>query len=79
MTLHLERGDDVVIAEGEAENLPAVTDPDLAARIVAEWDRKYGRLHPDPAGEGLFRFRPLTVRAWSTPLLTDGTSWTFQW
>jgi hypothetical protein len=79
MTLHLERGDDVVIAEGAAENLASVTDPDLAARIVADWDRKYGRLHPDPAGKGLFRFRPRTVRAWSTPMLTDGTSWTFRW
>jgi nitroimidazol reductase NimA-like FMN-containing flavoprotein (pyridoxamine 5'-phosphate oxidase superfamily) len=79
MTLHLERGDDVVIVEGEAELLASVTDPGLAARIVADWDRKYGRLHPDPAGDGIFRLRPHTARAWSTPMLTDSTSWTFRW
>ena len=79
MALHLERGDDVVIVEGNVDKLAPVTNSDLAARIVAEWDRKYGRLHPDPAGEGLFRLRPRTVRAWSTPLLTDSTSWTFRW
>jgi pyridoxine/pyridoxamine 5'-phosphate oxidase len=74
-TAHLERGDDVVIVEGIAEDV--TTTAELGARIVAAWDAKYGRLAPDPAGSGLFRLRPVTVRAWSSESLRDGTRWHF--
>lgn len=62
VTLHLESGTDVVILEGTGEDIASVSDPDLAARIVAAWDSKYGRLHPDPVTNGLFRFQPRTAR-----------------
>lgn len=75
VTMHLESGNDVVILEGVAEDLPTVSDDDLARRIVADWDHKYGRLHPDPARNGIFRITPHTVRAWSSEDLTDATSW----
>ena len=77
VTVHLESGDDVVILEGVAEDVEAVTDADLAARIVAAWDAKYGRLHPEPAIQGIFRLRPRTARAWSSASLEDGTRFTF--
>ena len=76
VTLHLESGTDVVILEGTGEDIASVSDQDLADRIVAAWDGKYGRLHPDPVANGLFRFRPLTARAWSQ-FPDDATRWTF--
>ena len=75
--VHLESGDDVVILEGSVEDLDRVTDTALATRIVEVWRAKYGRLTPDPAGRGLFRFRSRTARAWSDASLTDGTRWRF--
>ncbi|GAC1471000.1 MAG: pyridoxamine 5'-phosphate oxidase family protein [Chloroflexota bacterium] len=76
VSLHLESGDDVVILEGLVDDV--VTDTDVAVRIVAAWETKYGRLHPDPAGSGVFRLRPRTARAWSDSSLKDGTRWTFE-
>lgn len=75
LSVHLESGDDVVILEGVAEDV--VTDAALGARIVAAWDAKYGRLHPDPAERGIVRVRSRSVRAWSTASLEDGTRWQF--
>jgi hypothetical protein len=75
LSVHLESGEDVVILEGEIEDL--TTDPALGSRIVEAWDAKYGRLTPDPAGQGIFRLRPRTARAWSSESLEDGTRWTF--
>jgi hypothetical protein len=74
LSVHLESGEDVVILEGEIEDL--TTDPALGSRIVEAWDAKYGRLTPDPAGQGIFRLRPRTARAWSSESLEDGTRWT---
>ncbi len=76
ITVHLESGNDVVIAKGEVEDIESITDADLAARIVQAWDNKYGRLHPDPAADGMFRLRPRSVRAWSR-FPDDATRWTF--
>jgi len=75
VTIHLERGDEAVILEGTVEDLPTLTDHELAARIVTYWNDKYGRMQPDPIREGIFRLRPQSVRAWSTASLADGTKW----
>jgi nitroimidazol reductase NimA-like FMN-containing flavoprotein (pyridoxamine 5'-phosphate oxidase superfamily) len=76
LSIHLESAEDVVILEGVVEDLS--TDADLAARIVAAWDAKYGRLHPEPAGRGMFRVFPRTARGWSKSSLEDGTRWEFE-
>ncbi len=75
LSVHLDNGDNVVILEGEVEDL--TTDPDLGSRIIDAWSSKYGRLQPDPAGSGIFRLRPRTARAWSNESLEDGTRWRF--
>ncbi len=74
-TVHLESGDDVVILDGVVDDLE--TSAELGARIIQAWDAKYGRLHPNPAENGIFRFRPRTARGWSTSSLADGTRWQF--
>lgn len=76
VAVHLESGDDVVILEGLAEDIESVRDADTAARIVEAWDAKYGRLHPQPAIDGIFRLRPRTVRGWSR-FPDDATRWQF--
>lgn len=73
--LHLESGADVVIVEGQAEDV--TIDEALAARIVTAWMAKYGRLAPDPAGSGMFRVRPQVARGWSQESLIDGARWQF--
>lgn len=72
--IHLESGTEVVILEGVVEDV--VTDADVAARIVAAWTAKYGRLLPEPATSGIFRLRPGTARAWSQ-FPDDATSYRF--
>ncbi|HEX8732373.1 MAG TPA: pyridoxamine 5'-phosphate oxidase family protein [Ktedonobacterales bacterium] len=74
---HLESGDDVVIAEGLAEDI--TTDAALAERIVAAWDAKYGRLAPEPATDGICRMRLRTVRAWTDTdePFANATRWTW--
>lgn len=74
IAVHLESGDDVVILEGVAEDV--VTTADVAARIIAVWEAKYGRLLPEPATSGIFRVRPRTARAW-TRFPDDATRWQF--
>ena len=74
-SVHLESGSDVVIVEGVVEDL--VTAPDLGTAVIDAWNIKYGRLAPNPAENGIFRFRPSTARAWSTETLEDGTRWRF--
>ena len=74
-SVHLDNGDDVVILEGLVEDL--TTDSELGSRIVDAWNTKYGRLHPDPAGDGILRLRPRVARAWSSESLEDGTRWQF--
>lgn len=73
--IHLESGDDVVILEGQAEDV--TTDEALGQRIIAAWMAKYGRLAPDPAGSGMFRLRPKVARGWSHESLKDGARWQF--
>lgn len=75
LSVHLDSGSDVVILEGEVEDV--VTEPELGARIADAWMDKYGRLAPDPAGDGILRLRPRTARAWSSESLEDGTRWSF--
>jgi hypothetical protein len=75
VTVHLESGADVVIVEGHVDDV--TTDAALGRLIVADWMRKYGRLAPDPSGDGIWRVTPHSVRAWSTEALEDGTGWTF--
>src|SRR5262249_13917682 len=75
IAIHLESGDDVVIIEGQVEDL--VTDAATAAGIISAWTAKYGKLHPEPASRGIFRLRPRTARAWSSAALEDGTRWQF--
>ncbi|HEV8194237.1 MAG TPA: pyridoxamine 5'-phosphate oxidase family protein [Ktedonobacterales bacterium] len=73
--MHLERGQAVVIVDGRADYVQL--DARLSAKIVQAWDTKYGRLHPKPVDDGIFRLRPRTARGWSTEDLTDGTRWQF--
>jgi general stress protein 26 len=75
--IHLESGEDVVIVEGIVEDIMHVEDADLATAIIASWDAKYGRLHPDPASNGILRLHPVAARAWSRADLHDGTRWQF--
>ena len=75
IAVHLESGDEVVILEGMAEDVEA-TDAELGTRIVAVWDEKYGRLHPEPATDGIFRLRPQRARAWHN-FPHDATRWQF--
>jgi len=44
-----------------------------ASQLVTDLDT----LAPDPAGDGIWRIRPRSARAWSTDALDDGTGWTF--
>jgi hypothetical protein len=74
--VHLESGDEVLILEGVGEDAGSIADADLAARIVAAWDAKYGELTPDPAGRGMYRFRPRAARGWSR-FPHDATRWRF--
>lgn len=74
-TVHLESASDVAILEGTVEDI--VTSHEVAARIVSVWESKYGRLMPEPDTSGLFRFRPITARAWSTKSMQDGARWRF--
>jgi hypothetical protein len=76
VAVHLESGEEVVILEGVAADV--TTDADLGRRIVGDWLGKYGRLAPDPAGDGVWCVTPTTVRGWSSDALDDGTGWTFR-
>jgi general stress protein 26 len=74
--VHLESGADVVILDGIVEDI--TTDEALGQRIIAAWMAKYGKLHPDPSGSGMFRMRPRVGRGWSTESLKDGARWRFE-
>jgi hypothetical protein len=75
-----ERGDDVVIVEGDAERVFEL-DAGLAERLVGGYS-KYKATHgyeADPAnwaGGGIWRVRPSKVLAWSS-FPRDATRWTF--
>jgi hypothetical protein len=76
ISVNLESGGDIVILEGDAEDIEAVTDADLAARIVAAWGQKYGGELPRLTERGLFRLRPRSARGW-TWFPHDATRWNF--
>lgn len=72
VSINLESADDVVILEGEVEDLE--TSVELGERVVAAWSAKYGSLEPQPATRGIFRLRPVRVRAF-TGSLERGSAW----
>jgi hypothetical protein len=73
-SINLEDGRAVVIVEGVVDFV--VTDSILAARIVADWRAKYGKLEPEPDTRGMYRLQPRTARAWGESL-EDGARWVF--
>jgi nitroimidazol reductase NimA-like FMN-containing flavoprotein (pyridoxamine 5'-phosphate oxidase superfamily) len=76
VTVHPESGEAVVIVEGLAEDV--VTDAEQGRSIVEAWDAKYGRLHPEPATDGICRISPRSVRAWiDANTFADATRWTW--
>lgn len=72
VSINLESGIDVVITEGTAGFVPL--SDELRARLIALWSEKYGQYGPQPDTEGMFRFVPRTVRAFSESL-QDGARW----
>jgi hypothetical protein len=81
VVVHVERDDDIVIVEGDAEAIPS-PDATFAARLVAAFGAKYGPKYnytPDPAGwegGGLYRVRPQVVLDWQH-FPGDATRWRF--
>ncbi len=81
VVVHIERGDDIVIVEGTAEE---ITNPDasLTARLIEAFTTKYGPKYgyrPDPEnwqGGGLYVVRPATGFAWGS-FPEDATRWQF--
>lgn len=83
ISVHVERGDAVVIVEGVAQPAFALPGP-RAEKIAAAFGEKYGEkgYRPEPdqyqqEDSGLFRVRPRVVFAWSN-FLKDPTRWTFE-
>ncbi len=79
VAVHIERGDDVVIVEGVAEEVVG-PDPTLAARIAGAFAAKYG-YRPDAASwnsGGLYAVRPRVAFAWSEFPKTT-TRWRFDY
>ena len=72
-SLHLESGTDVVIVDGQVDDV--VPPPAVAVLVVDAWRRKYGRLLPEPA-RGIYRLTPHGARGW-TSFPDDVTRWTF--
>ena len=73
--IQIEREDRALILEGLGDDVERA-DPELARAITDAWLRKYGRLAPDAAGDGIFRFTPARALGWSEDL-RDGTVWSF--
>jgi hypothetical protein len=71
-SINLESGSEAVIAEGTAKFFPLAAP--LRDRLIAAWAEKYGRFGPQHDTDGLFRFVPRVVRAWSESL-DDGARW----
>jgi hypothetical protein len=69
IVVHLESGDEVVIIEGDAEE---ITDPDLQKRIDEAYVQKYKMPHGTP----VFALRPRKAFGW-TEYPTTVTRWTF--
>jgi nitroimidazol reductase NimA-like FMN-containing flavoprotein (pyridoxamine 5'-phosphate oxidase superfamily) len=80
IAVHVERGDDVVIVEGNAQHL-AHPAPALATRLADAFGTKYEpkNYRPDPASwdeGGLYCVEPHVVLAWSH-FPADCTRWHF--
>lgn len=75
VSIHIERGDRALILEGLGDDVERA-EPELARAITDAWMQKYGRLAPDAAQDGIFRFTPARGLGWSEDL-RDGTVWTF--
>ena len=79
--VHMERGDDIVMVEGTAAEIPH-PDPDLVTTLVEAFTSKYEPAHnyrPDPAmweGGGLYVVQPQVVLAWGA-FPTTVTRWRF--
>lgn len=73
LCVHLESGEEVVILEGEVDDL--VTGTATADRIRQGWHETYGRLEPQADTQGIFRLRPARVRAWSGSSPASGARW----
>lgn len=74
-SVHLESAANALIVDGLGEDVER-TDEELGRRIAAAWEKKYGRLVPEPAIRGIFRLTPTRARGWSEDL-HDATVWTF--
>ena len=73
--VHLESAEEVVVVDGTVED--GETEAGLGQRIVDAGNANYGRLAPDPSGDGLFWLAPCSARSWSMSTLGDGTAWDF--
>jgi hypothetical protein len=65
VSVHLEKGDDVVILEGVIERVESPDDP-LVARVQEAYKRKYKMPHPPP----FWVLRPQIAFAWDKDLRT---------
>lgn len=78
VTVHLESGDEVVIAQGVAERVQD-PDPSLSRAIDDQYAEKYdwrpSSESETPVGEGSFALLPQRVIAW-TSFPADATRWT---
>ena len=81
ISVHLESGDDVVILEGEAEQIRGVERPDLVLKLAAAYSAKYAAKGYEPTPDtwdegGLYVLRPRIAFAW-TKFPDDATRWYF--
>ncbi|GAC1330392.1 MAG: pyridoxamine 5'-phosphate oxidase family protein [Chloroflexota bacterium] len=71
ISVHLESGDQVVVLEGNALPAAAPPDPELAHKLVAAFERKYGASHDyHPTADqwdtgGLWVLRPTVAFGWT--------------
>lgn len=66
VSVHIERGDDIVVVEGRAEEVRDL-DLSLAGRIADAFGDKYEGYRPEPAAlieHGIWIVRPRTVFGW---------------
>lgn len=78
VVVHTESGDDVVIVEGVAEEVPN-PDRSFAVRLADAFAAKYAGYRPDPdswQGGGLYMVRPRLALAWSE-FPKNATRWQF--
>jgi nitroimidazol reductase NimA-like FMN-containing flavoprotein (pyridoxamine 5'-phosphate oxidase superfamily) len=78
IVVHLESGDDAVIAEGSVEEMSA--DPALRTRIADVYEAKYPGFRPQfEESQKFFVLRPRVVLAWKeSEFLTSPTRWRFE-